>query len=71
MRSVSAHQAKQNKELFSPQNILVYDPKAGTCTIWTSKPSSDTEPVSCLTDQEKYHVLVAQRDPKNKKNEAL
>lgn len=61
----------QNKGLFSPQSILVYDPKAGTCTIWTSEPSSNTAPASCLTDQERSHILVAQRDPDNKKGSTL
>lgn len=56
----------QNKVLFSPQSILVYDPMAGTCTIWTSEPSSDTGPASCLTDQERAHILEAQRDPEDK-----
>lgn len=65
---MSAHQATQNKGLFSPQSILVYDPEAGICTIWTSEPSSDTEPVSGLTDQKSSHILAAQRDPENKKS---
>lgn len=64
---MSAYQAMQNKELFSPQNILVYDPKVGTCTIWTSEPSSDTRPASCLTVQERCHSLEVQRNPKEKK----
>lgn len=68
---MSAHQAMQNKGLFSPQSILVYDPEAGICTIWTSEPSSDTGPASCLTDQERSHILVDQRDPKNKKVSTL
>lgn len=66
-----AHRAMQNKELFSPQSILVYDPKAGTCTIWTSEPSSYTGPASCLTDQEKSHLLVVQRDPENTEGSTL
>lgn len=59
--------AKQNRVRFSLQSILWCGPVAGTCTIWTSGPSSCREPASDLSHLDWSQTSEAEKGPANKK----